>query len=90
MAPQILKCKIFLSFFLRFFSKSRVKQIGQLLMTTVGNEFLLSILLIVVGIALEARNSEVSRKRYLDICMKSKFTCWDPKKRSALRDEASV
>ena len=59
-------------------------------MTSVGNEFLLSILLIVVGIAQEARNSEVSRKRYLDIFMKSKFTCWDPKKCSTLRDEASV
>ena len=78
------------------------------MMTTVGNEFLLSLLLIVVGVALKARNSEICgnmydesnytdnkkkkefRKKYLDICMKSIFTCLDPKKRSTMQHEASV
>lgn len=45
-------------------SQSRGKQIGQLMMTTVGNEFLLSLLLIVVGVALKARNSEICGNMY--------------------------
>lgn len=48
--PSII-CKIF-DFYPRVLSMSRGKQIGQLMMTTVGNELLLSLLLLVVGLAL--------------------------------------